>query len=107
MKFHHRGVEKLTIKLRKLKQGRKQKRNDMEFPRNIKPFATVLNKPCEINKLAIELTTKLTQVDKLLVNLRTQIKKLERFSNDCRKTNTNHNRNKQRHEPITIPSNHL
>ena len=38
---------------------------------------------------------------------------LERFSNDCRKTKTkvitltNHNRNKQRHEPIRIPSNYL
>ena len=38
---------------------------------------------------------------------------IERFSNDCRKTKTkaitptNHNRNRQRHEPITIPSNHL
>ena len=38
---------------------------------------------------------------------------LERFSNDCRKTKTkaitptNHNRGKQRHEPITIPSNYL
>ena len=38
---------------------------------------------------------------------------LERFSDDCRKTKTkaitptNHNRNKQLHEPITIPSNHL
>ena len=38
---------------------------------------------------------------------------LERFSNDCRKTKTkvitltNHNRNKQLHEPITIPSNYL
>ena len=35
---------------------------------------------------------------------------IERFSNDCRKTKTkaitptNHNRNKQRDEPITIPS---
>ena len=38
---------------------------------------------------------------------------LERFSNDCRKTKTkaitltNHKRNEQRDEPITIPSNHL
>ena len=38
---------------------------------------------------------------------------IERFSNDCRKiktkviTSTNHNRNKQRHEPIRIISNHL
>ena len=38
---------------------------------------------------------------------------LERFSNDCRKnknkaiTPTNHNRNKQHDEPITIPSNYL
>ena len=38
---------------------------------------------------------------------------IERFSNDCRKTKTkaitpaNHNRNKQRDEPITVPSNHL
>ena len=39
--------------------------------------------------------------------------KIERFSNDFRKTKTkaitptNHNRNKQRHEPITITSNYL
>ena len=38
---------------------------------------------------------------------------IERFSNDCRKTKTktitptNHDRGKQRDEPITIPSNHL
>ena len=38
---------------------------------------------------------------------------LERFSNDCRKTKTkaiiptNHNRNKQHDEPITVPSNYL
>ena len=38
---------------------------------------------------------------------------IERFSNDCRKTKTkaiiptNHNRNKQHDEPITIPSNYL
>ena len=38
---------------------------------------------------------------------------IERFSNDCRKTKTkvitltNHNRNKQRHEPIRIPSDYL
>ena len=80
MKFHHRGVEKLTIKLRKLEQARKQKRNDMEIPRNVKPFATVLSKQCEINKLAMELTTKLTQVDKLLVNLRAQTNNKEVLS---------------------------
>ena len=38
---------------------------------------------------------------------------IERFSNDCRKTKTkaitptNHNRSRQRDEPITIPSNYL
>ena len=38
---------------------------------------------------------------------------LERFSNNCRKTKTkaiiptNHNRNKQHDEPITVPSNYL
>ena len=38
---------------------------------------------------------------------------IERFSNDCRKTKTkvitpaNHNRSRQRNEPITIPSNYL
>ena len=38
---------------------------------------------------------------------------VERFSNDCRKTKTkavtpaNHNRNEQRDEPVTIPSNYL
>ena len=41
------------------------------------------------------------------------MKAIERFSNDSRKTKTkaitptNHNRNKQLHEPITIPSNYL
>ena len=40
-------------------------------------------------------------------------KVLERFSNDCRKTKTkaitptNHNRSRQRDEPITIPSNYM
>ena len=40
-------------------------------------------------------------------------RQLEWFSNDCRKTKTkaitptNHSRSKQRHEPITIPSNYL
>ena len=39
--------------------------------------------------------------------------RIERFSNDCRKTKTkaitptNHNRNRQRDEPITIPSNYM
>ena len=39
--------------------------------------------------------------------------KIERFSDDCRKTKTraitptDHNSNKQRNEPITIPSNYL
>ena len=41
------------------------------------------------------------------------IVQIERFSNDSRKTKTkaitptNHNGNKQLHEPITIPSNYL
>ena len=40
-------------------------------------------------------------------------RQIERFSNDCRKTKTkaitltNHDRGKQRGEPITIPSNYL
>ena len=74
VKFHHRRVEKLTIKLRKLEQSRKHKRNDMEFTKNVKLVATVLNssKQSDINKLAMELTTKLTQDDKLLVSLRAQ-----------------------------------
>ena len=44
----------------------------MDFTKNVKPVTTVLNssKQSDINKLAMELTTKLTQVDKLLVNLR-------------------------------------
>ena len=72
MKFHHRRVEKLTIKLRKLEQAKKHKRNYMDFTKNVKPVTTVLNssKQSDINKLAMELTTKLTLVDKLLVNLR-------------------------------------
>ena len=42
-----------------------------------------------------------------------QSESLERFSNDCRKTKTkaitptNYDRNRQRDEPITIPSNYL
>ena len=39
-KFHHRRIKKLTIKL---EQERKQKRNHMEFTRNVKPVAKDLN----------------------------------------------------------------
>ena len=48
----------------------------MDFNKNVKPVTTVLNssKQSDINKLAMELTTKLTQVDKLLVNLRAKKK---------------------------------
>ena len=85
VKFHNRQVEKLTIKLRKLEQARKHKRNDMEFTKNVKPVATVLNssKQSDINKLAVELTTKLTQVDKLVVNLRAQTSNKEVKSYMC------------------------
>ena len=85
VKFHNRQVEKLTIKLRKLEQARKHKRNDMEFTKNVKPVATVLNssKQSDINKLAMELTTKLTQVDKLVVNLRAQTSNKEVKSYMC------------------------
>ena len=41
VKFHHRRVEKLTIKLRKLKQAKKHKRNNMDFTKNVKPVTTV------------------------------------------------------------------
>ena len=66
VKFHHRRVENLTIKLRKLEQAKKHKSNNMDFTKNVKPVTTVLNssKQSDINKLAKELTTKLTQVDK-------------------------------------------
>ena len=42
-----------------------------------------------------------------------QLYEIERFPNDCPKTNTkvitptNHNRSEQRDEPITVPSNYL
>ncbi|KAK2562533.1 hypothetical protein P5673_014209 [Acropora cervicornis] len=36
VKFHHRRVEKLTIKLRKLEQAKKHKRNNMDFTKNVK-----------------------------------------------------------------------
>jgi len=41
VKFNHRRVEKLTIKLRKLKQAKKHKRNNMDFTKNVKPVTTV------------------------------------------------------------------
>ena len=85
VKFHHRCVEKLTTKLRKPEQARKQKRNEIEFTRNVKPVATDSNssKQSDINKLAMELTTKLTQVDKVLVNLRAQTNNKELKSYVC------------------------
>ena len=85
LKFHHRLVEKLTIKLRKLEQARKHKRNDMEFTKNVKPVATVFNssKQSDINKLPMELTHTLTQVDKLIVNLRAQTNNKEVKSYVC------------------------
>ena len=67
VKFHHRRVEKLTTKIRKLRleQARKQKRNEIEFTRNVKLVATDSNssKQSDINKLAMELTAKLSQVN--------------------------------------------
>ena len=48
----------------------------------------------------------------MLVAIAMAIVVVERFSNDCRKTKTkvttptNHNRRKQRDEPIKIPRNH-
>ena len=82
------------------------------------------------NRMVIGSTSSLKQSDLLLsfpekmmikmiimmtkmMSKRTMMLMLERFSNDCRKTKTkaitptNHNRSKQRHEPITIPSNYL
>ena len=48
-----------------------------------------------------------------LMSYEKQQLEIERFSNDCRKTNTkvitltNHKRSKQRDQPIRIPSNYL
>ena len=49
----------------------------MDFTKNVKPVTTVLNssKQSDIHKLAMELTSKLTQVDKRLVNLRAKTNK--------------------------------
>ena len=52
-------------------------------------------------------------IKQIMPNQRVVRHVLERFSNDCRKTQTkaitptNHNRSRQRDEPITIPSNYL
>ena len=53
VKFHHRRVENLTIKLRKLEQAQKHKRNNMDFTKNVNPVTTVLNssKQSDINNL--------------------------------------------------------
>ena len=79
----------------------------MDFTKNVKPVTTVLNssKQSDINKLAMELTTKLTQVDKLLVNLRTKTNNKEvkpymcvfsAFSETRNKGETTQIRNRQR-----------
>ena len=96
MKFYHRPVEKLTIKLRKLEQARKHKRNDMEFTKNVKPVATVFNssKQSDINKLAMELTDTLTQVDKLIVDFRAQTNNKEVKSYECVFSASSETRNK-------------
>ena len=96
LKFHHRRVKKLTIKLRKLEQATKHKRNDMEFTKNVKPVATVFNssKQSDINKLAMELTATLTQVDKLIVNLRAQTNNKEVNSCVCVLSASSETRNK-------------
>ena len=101
MKFHHRRVEKLTTKLRKLEQARKQKRNEIEFTRNVKPVATDSNssKQSDINKLAMELTAKLTQVDKLLVNLRAETNNKEVKSYMCVFSASSETRNKGGNHP--------
>ena len=80
----------------------------MDFTKNVKPVTTVLNssKQSDINKLAMELTTKLTQVDKLLVNLRAKTNNKEvkpynmcifsAFSETRNKGETTQIRNRQR-----------
>ena len=76
----------------------------MDFTKNVKPVTTVLNssKQSDINKLAMELTTKLTQVDKLLVNLRAkkEVKPymcvFSAFSETRNKGETTQIRNRQR-----------
>ena len=79
VKFHHRRIETLTKKIRKLEQTRNQKRNEKQFTKNVKPLATSPNcsKQSNINKLATELETKMTEVEKLLVTLRAQTKNKE------------------------------
>ena len=68
----------------------------MEFTKNVKPVATVLNssKRSDIRKLAMELTTKLTQVDKFLVNLRAQTNNEEVKSYMCVFSASSETRNK-------------
>ena len=70
-------------------------------------FAYQIGKPQFYNCIQRQMKLPLLLILSLLLLL------LKRFSNDCRKikskaiTPTNHNRIKQGHKPITIPSNYL
>ena len=98
MKFHHRRVERLTSKLRKLEQAKTRKR---EPKKNVKPVATDSNcsKQSDVNKLAVELKAKLNEVDKLLVNLRAQANNKEVKSYMCAFSASSETRNNGQTNP--------
>ena len=79
---------------------------------DLSPTVSMNSQDMLIGAMNTKSSTETMKAEILLVFMNS-LPHIERFSNDCRKTRikaitpTNHNRNKQRHEPITIPSNYL
>ena len=78
MKYHHRRTERLTIKLRKLKQYKSRKSTVTKQTSHQKTQSPATKKPVNkgdnVNELAEELKAKISEVDVLLEQMRSQVR---------------------------------
>ena len=77
MKYHHRHTERLTIKLRKFEQYKSRRTvTKQTSPQKMQPPATKkpVNKGDNVNELAEELKAKISEVDVLLEQMRSQVR---------------------------------
>ena len=77
MKYHHRRTERLTIKLRKLEQYKSRRSTVTKQTSHQKTQSLARKKPVNkgdnVNELAKELKAKISKVDVLLKQMRSQV----------------------------------
>ena len=77
MKYHHRRTERLTIKLCKLEQYKSRRRTVTKQTSHQKTQSPATKKPVNkgdnVNELAEELKAKISEVDVLLEQMRSQV----------------------------------